>query len=75
MEHPDHPDEEYAGYMMMQEAYDLYSKAIWQDPADVRNYFIVPTTAITDTDHKPEERKWKLGKDLLNTYHNMRTAL
>ena len=40
-----------------------------------KKYFIVPTTAITETDQKPKERKWQAGKDLLETFHNMRTAL
>ena len=50
LEHPDHPYEWYAGYMMTQASYVLYSTIRWQDPSDVCNYFIVPTTAITDTD-------------------------
>ena len=54
MEDPDHPDEGYAGYMMTQAAYVLYSKTIWQDPEDVGNYFILPMTAITDIDQKLE---------------------
>ena len=40
-----------------------------------RKLFIVPTTAITETDRKLEERKWQTGKNLPDTYHNMCTAL
>ena len=75
MEHPDHPDEGYVGYTLMPKDYELYSSTRWQDPEDVGNYFIVPTTAITDTDQKSEERKWQAMKNLLDTYLNMRTAL
>ena len=57
MEHPDHPDEGYAGYMMTKVASELYSTTRWKDPADLGNYFIDPTTNITNTDQRPEERK------------------
>ena len=75
MKRPDHPDEGYSGYMMTPAAYALYSTTIWKDTADGGNYFIVPTTAITDTDQQSVERKWKSRKDLLDTYRNIYTAL
>ena len=75
MEHPYHSDEGYAGYMMTQAAYVLYSTTKCQDPVDVGNYFIVTATAITDNDEKSEERKWQARKNLMDTYRNMRTAL
>ena len=58
MKRPDHPDEGYSGYMMNTATYAFYPTTRWQDPDNVGNYFIVPTTAITETDQKPEERKW-----------------
>ena len=60
---------------MTQEANVFYSTTRWQDPEGVGNYFIFPTTTITNTDQKSEERVCQVGKDLLETYHNMRTAL
>ena len=75
MEHPYHADEGFAGYIMTQSAYALYSTTRWQDPADSGDYFIVSTTAITDTDQKPEEREWRARKELLDTYRNIRTVL
>ena len=75
MEHPDHPDEGYVGYTLMPKDYELYSSTRWQDPEDVGNYFIVPTTAITDTNQKPKEIKPKARKNLLDTYCNMYTVL
>ena len=59
MEDPDHPDEGYAGYMMTQATYAFYSTTKWKVPVDIGYYFIVPTTAITDTDQKYEERNGK----------------
>ena len=67
MEHPDHSYEGYAGYMMTQADYVLYSTTIWQGQADAGNYFIVPTTAITESDQKPEERKWQARNNLQDT--------
>ena len=75
MEHPDHPCEGYSGYMMTQADYAFYSTTRCQDPADVEKYFIVPTTAITNTDKKLEERKWQERKNVLDTFCNMLTAL
>ena len=75
MEDPDHPDEGYAGYMMTQATYAFYSTTKWKVPVDIGYYFIVPTTAITDTDQQSVERKWKSRKDLLDTYRNIYTAL
>ena len=67
MEHLYHPYEGYDGYMMTQDAYELYSATRWQDLADIGNNFIVPVTAITDTDQKSEERKWQARKKILDT--------
>ena len=75
MEHPNHLNEGYAGYRMTQASYVLHSTTLWTDPNNVGKYFIVPTTAITDTNQKSEERKLQVGKDLLDTFCNMRTAL
>ena len=35
----------------------------------------MPTTKITNNDQKSEERIWQIRKNLLDTYHNMRTSL
>ena len=48
-ENPDHTYEGYAGYMMKQGEYALYLTCLWTDLNDVGNYFILPTTAITNT--------------------------
>ena len=75
MEHPDHPDEGYSGYMITPAASALYSTTRCQDPEDVGKYFIVPTTAITNTNQKSKEIKLQVRKNLLNTYRNMLIAL
>ena len=61
--------------MMTQAVYVLYSNTPWTDTNDVGHYFIVPPTAITNTNHNSEERKWQAGKDLLDTFCNMWTTL
>ena len=75
MERSDHPYEGYAGYMMSQAAYVLYSTTPRMDLNDMGNYFILPTTAITNTKQKYEDRKWQSGEDLLDTFPNMWTTL
>ena len=52
MEHPNHPYEGYADYMMPQAAYAFYSTTPCTDPNHMGNCFIVPTTSITDNDQK-----------------------
>ena len=61
--------------MMTPAAYTLYLITRWKDPEGVQNYFIVPTTAITNTDQTSEEIKWQSRKNLLDTCCIMRTAL
>ena len=56
-------------------AYALYPTNRFQDTEYLGNYFIVPTTAITNTDQKSEESQWQARKKLLDTYRNMRTNL
>ena len=75
MEHPYHPDEGYASYMMTQASYEFDSTTRWRDTADVGNCFIVPATAIMDTDQKSAEIKWQEMKDLLDFYRNTCTTI
>ena len=63
MEHPDHQDEGYSGYMMTQAVYALHSTTKWQDPADVGNYFILPATAITNTNQKITRQEMKIKEE------------
>jgi hypothetical protein len=73
--HPIHPEFGFAGYMMTPEAYALYSQTEWRNPPDVGEYFQVPTTAITETEQKSEENRWKANKNLRDNFKNIRTAL
>ena len=62
--HPKHPNEGFAWYMMAKAAFTLYSTTPWHDPKDVGEYFEIPMLAITETEQKTEERKWRAEKDL-----------
>jgi hypothetical protein len=73
--HPVHPNFGFAGYMMAPEAFALYSQTGWRDPPDVGEYFQIPSTAITETEQKSEENRWKANKNLRDTFKNIRTAL
>jgi hypothetical protein len=73
--HPVHPNFGFAGYMMAPEAFALYSQTGWKDPPDVGEYFQIPSTAITETEQKSEENRWKANKNLRDTFKNIRTAL
>ena len=73
--HPKHPNEGFAGYMMTSAAFALYSTTPWAEPKDVGEYFEIPVLAITETEQKTEERKWKAEKDLRDNFETVRTAL
>ena len=73
--HPRHPNEGFAGYMMAIAAFALYTTTPWQDPQDVGEYFEIPAVAITETEQRSKENKWKAEKDLRDNFDNVRTAL
>ena len=50
--------------MMAPAAYALYTRTLWRDPPDVGEYFEIPTVAITDTEQKTAENRWKANKSL-----------
>ena len=56
-------------------AYALYTRTLWRDPPDVGEYFEIPTIAITDTEQKTAENRWKANKSLRDNFKNVRTAL
>ena len=56
-------------------AFALYSTTLWDDPKDAGEYFEILVLAITKTEQKTEERKWKAEKDLRDNIENVRTAL
>ena len=73
--HPRHPNKGFSGYMMATAVFALHTTTPWQDPKDVGEYFEIPMLAITETEQKTEERKWKAEKDLRDNFENVRTAL
>ena len=60
---------------MPKAAFSMYSTKEWQDPPDMGEYFEIPVMAITETEQKTEERRWRAEKDLHDTFLNVRTAV
>jgi len=75
IQHPIHKDDRYAGYMMVVLAFALLSITPWTDPEDLGDFFVVPISAITDTQQKSEEHQWLASKDLRDNFTNLKTAL
>ena len=73
--HPKHPDKGFTGYIMPAAAFALFSRKTRANPVDVGEYFTIPTVAITKTEIKTEENKWKANKDLRENFDNVRLAL
>ena len=71
--HPIHRDDGYAGYILSEEAYTLLSTAAWRYPVDVSEFFIVPDTAITNTEQNMHKRMWQARKDLQDIFNNFQT--
>ncbi len=56
--HPTYPDNGFLGYMMSPEAFRLFNARMpWIDPADVGEFFVVPSLTITDMEQHVEQSK------------------
>jgi hypothetical protein len=75
LKHTDHPTHGYSGYLMSTEEYALVSPYPWSDQADVGEYFVIPVTAITETEQRTEDKIWQVKKSKRETFTNMVTAL
>ena len=75
LRHPDHPTEGWAGYMRSIAEHNLVSAINFRLPTSQGDYFQIPSTAITDTEQRVAESKWKALKDLEDNYNNVQTAL
>ena len=75
LEHPDYPDQGYAGYMMTAPAFALLSARAWAEPLDVGEFFIVPAHAITKTAQRSEEHLWRFSKDQRGNFKNVRSGV
>jgi hypothetical protein len=50
LKHTKHPVHGYSGYIMSKEEYSLVSPFPWINQADIGKYFVIPITAITETE-------------------------
>jgi hypothetical protein len=60
---------------MSTDEYALVSPIPWTDQADVGEYFVMPVTAITETEQRTEDKIWQLKKSKRESFINMITAL
>jgi hypothetical protein len=75
LKHTDHPKHGYSGYIMSKEEYALVSRYPWTDQPDVGEYFMIPVTAITETEQRTEDKIWQVQKSKRDTFVNLITAL
>jgi hypothetical protein len=73
--HTDHPTHGHSGYIMSKEEYALVSPYRWRDPVDVGKYFVIPVTAITETEQRTEDKIWQVQKSKHDAFVNLVTAL
>jgi hypothetical protein len=59
IETPDYPDTCHTGYMMPTNYFRLVSANAWNDPPDVGECVILPTTFITESDQKSAMNRWR----------------
>ena len=64
VEYPDHPDLGHAGYFLEDAAYGLRTNKLYDPPQDPGNVFVVPFTAITDTEIRVAESQYNFEKDM-----------
>jgi hypothetical protein len=75
LKHTDHPTHGYSGYIMSKEEHALVSAFTWQDQRDVGKYFIIPVTAITETEQRTEDKIWQVQKGKRESFVNLVSAL
>eukprot|EP00978_Attheya_sp_CCMP212_P042402 scaffold257877_cov29-Attheya_sp.AAC.1 len=75
MEHPDHSDHGWTGYMLTIEEYALVSTTPFVPPTDVGQVYVMPQTAITDRDQQAAKAQWDYFKETHDSYKNIKTAL
>ncbi len=60
---------------MSKEEYALVSAFTWQDQRDVGEYFIIPVTAITETEQRTKDKIWQVQKGKRESFVNLVSAL
>ena len=61
--------------MIIPEAFLLVSTTLWETPNRMREFFVVPITAITDTDQRTAKRQWITMKTRETNDNNVNTCL
>ena len=61
--------------MMAVVTFVLLSTTPLTDPEDVREFFVVPMSASTDTQQISEEHRWQASADPRDNIINLKTAL
>ena len=75
MEHPDHTDHGWTGYMLTVEEYALVSTTPFVPPTDVGQVYVMPPNAITDRDQQASKAQWDYFKEAHDSFKNIKTAL
>ena len=52
----------HAGYILLKEAFTLFSSKKWRDPEEIGEYYKISVTEITETEQRTEENKRKFKK-------------
>jgi hypothetical protein len=73
--HPDHPTEGCVGYIRSVAKQNPVSTIRFCLPILQGNCFKIPATALTDTEQRVAESKWKALKYLEDNYNNIQTSL
>ena len=47
----------------------------WMEPADVGECLEIPSSSITETEQRTEEKRWELQKEKRNTFENLLMVL
>ena len=50
-----YPLDGHAGYILLKDAFTLFSSKEWKDPEEVGEYYKIPITTITETEQITEE--------------------
>ena len=52
----------HAGYILLKEAFTLFSSKKWRDPEEIGEYYKISVTEIIETEQQTEENKRKINE-------------
>ena len=59
VDHPKYPDDGFSGYMLDPATFRLFNDTPWKPPPAIGEFFIVPATALTETEQKSALSEWQ----------------